>query len=192
MHVELREGDRDVGLLQGVPDAAVQVGQEYREAPGVVDPVAVEHVSTRIRPTLPAPPVAVRQELPKFPGRVPVDGVVGALEVVINQDGGVESAQMRKPVFSQYDQMVVSAAQDWRYQPARLNGVPVKFRHSEAQLAHYGVEMEFNDAIIRQWQLTLAAGVLLIVGARFMLERNRRGAGSGRHPNGTIDSKSEG
>jgi hypothetical protein len=43
-------------------------------------------------------------------------------------------------------------------------GVPVKFRHSEAQLAHYGVEMEFNDAIIRQWLLTLAAGVLLIVG----------------------------
>ena len=43
-------------------------------------------------------------------------------------------------------------------------GVPVKFRHSEIQLAHYGVEMEFNDAIIRQWLLSLAAGVLLIVG----------------------------
>jgi hypothetical protein len=43
-------------------------------------------------------------------------------------------------------------------------GVPVKFRHSEAQLAHYGVEMEFNDVIIRQWLLTLAAGVLLIAG----------------------------
>jgi hypothetical protein len=42
-------------------------------------------------------------------------------------------------------------------------GVPVKFRHSEAQLAHYGVEMEFNDAIIRQWRFTLAAGLLLIV-----------------------------
>jgi hypothetical protein len=43
-------------------------------------------------------------------------------------------------------------------------GVPVKFRHSEAQLAHYGVEMEFNDAIIRQWRLTLVAGLLLIGG----------------------------
>jgi hypothetical protein len=41
-------------------------------------------------------------------------------------------------------------------------GVPVKFRHSEIQLAHYGVEMEFNDAIIRQWLLSLAAGVLLV------------------------------
>jgi hypothetical protein len=46
-------------------------------------------------------------------------------------------------------------------------GVPVKFRHSEAQLAHYGVEMEFNDAIIRQWRYTLAAGLLLIVALGF-------------------------
>ena len=43
-------------------------------------------------------------------------------------------------------------------------GVPVKFRHSEIQLAHYGVEAEFADAIKRQWLLTLAGGVLLIIG----------------------------
>lgn len=42
-------------------------------------------------------------------------------------------------------------------------GVPVKFRHSETELAHYGVEMEFSDAIRRQWGLTLLAGVLLIL-----------------------------
>jgi hypothetical protein len=42
-------------------------------------------------------------------------------------------------------------------------GVPVKFRHSEIQLAHYGVEAEFADAIKRQWLLTLAGGVLLII-----------------------------
>ncbi|MBZ0140811.1 MAG: hypothetical protein K8H87_13720 [Pseudorhodoplanes sp.] len=41
-------------------------------------------------------------------------------------------------------------------------GVPVKYRHSEVQLAHYGVEVEFADAIRRQWLFTLAAGVLLI------------------------------
>jgi hypothetical protein len=43
-------------------------------------------------------------------------------------------------------------------------GVPLKFRHSEIQLAHYGVEMEFNDEIVRQWRYTLLAGVLLIAG----------------------------
>jgi len=43
-------------------------------------------------------------------------------------------------------------------------GVPVKYRHSEIQLAHYGVEAEFADAIRRQWLLTLFAGILLIAG----------------------------
>lgn len=58
-------------------------------------------------------------------------------------------------------------------------GVPVKFRHGEAELAHYGVEMEFNDAIRRQWLLTMLAGVLLIaafaVGLNVTLKR-RTGA----------------
>jgi hypothetical protein len=43
-------------------------------------------------------------------------------------------------------------------------GVPVKYRHSEIQLAHYGVEVEFADAIKRQWLFTIGAGVLLIIG----------------------------
>ena len=42
-------------------------------------------------------------------------------------------------------------------------GVPVRYRHSEQQLAHYGVEMEFNAAIQRQWLLTLFAGLALII-----------------------------
>lgn len=42
--------------------------------------------------------------------------------------------------------------------------VPVKYRHSEIQLAHYGIEMEFADAIRRQWIFTVAGGVLLIIG----------------------------
>lgn len=41
-------------------------------------------------------------------------------------------------------------------------GVPVKYRHSEIQLAHYGVEAEFNDEIRKQWLYTLLAGLLLI------------------------------
>lgn len=43
-------------------------------------------------------------------------------------------------------------------------GVPVKYRHSEIQLAYYGVEAEFADAIRRQWLYTLLAGIVLIVG----------------------------
>jgi len=43
-------------------------------------------------------------------------------------------------------------------------GIPVRARHSEIQLAHYGVEMEFSNEIRHQWLLTLISGVLLIAG----------------------------
>ncbi len=57
-------------------------------------------------------------------------------------------------------------------------GVPVRYRHSEDQLAHYGVEMEFNGPIQRQWALTLLAGILLIAGFGFALNTllGRKGA----------------
>jgi hypothetical protein len=42
-------------------------------------------------------------------------------------------------------------------------GVPVKYRHTEPQLAQYGVEVEFEREIRRQWWLSLVAGLLLIV-----------------------------
>lgn len=42
------------------------------------------------------------------------------------------------------------------------SGIPVAARHSPEQLAVYGVEVEFRDAIRRQWLLTLLAGVALI------------------------------
>ena len=76
------------------------------------------------------PPVVIMQEFPKYPGRVPQGGILGAVDIVIDQTGSVESASMQTPVLSGYDNMVVQAARAWRYQPARVNGQPVKFRKS--------------------------------------------------------------
>jgi hypothetical protein len=42
-------------------------------------------------------------------------------------------------------------------------GVPVKYRHKEEQLAQYGVEVEFEKELTRQWWLSMIAGVLLII-----------------------------
>lgn len=57
-------------------------------------------------------------------------------------------------------------------------GVPVKARHGERQLALYGVEMEFSTEIRRQWLLTLAAGLALIAafGAALVLLTTRKEA----------------
>lgn len=57
-------------------------------------------------------------------------------------------------------------------------GVPVKYRHKEAQLAQYGVEIEFEEEIRRQWWLSLVAGVLLIISFVYavgLLIREREG-----------------
>ncbi|MBI4274492.1 MAG: hypothetical protein HY659_07310 [Rhizobiales bacterium] len=58
-------------------------------------------------------------------------------------------------------------------------GVPVKYRHTEAQLAHYAIELEFSDAIRRQWAITMLAGIVLIAGfgvALNLLLKRKQGA----------------
>ena len=74
------------------------------------------------------PPQTVIQTLPKFPGAVPPRGISGVIEVVVDESGSVESASMVVPVTNSYDKMVMTAASRWLYQPATMNGTPVKFR----------------------------------------------------------------
>jgi hypothetical protein len=73
------------------------------------------------------PPITIRQELPPFTGRVS-GASTGALEIVINEQGLVEAATMREPVNASYDRLAVIATTTWRFRPATLDGVPVKFR----------------------------------------------------------------
>ena len=73
------------------------------------------------------PPTIVSQALPPFPGQVIIPRN-GKLEVVIDEIGAVESAVMSGTVTPNYDLMVIAATKAWRYKPATLNGVPVKFR----------------------------------------------------------------
>jgi tetratricopeptide (TPR) repeat protein len=73
------------------------------------------------------PPVMVRQDIPQFPGRVTFDRA-GVLEVVIDSNGAVESATMLEGVEALYNRLLLAAAKNWMYQPARLDGAPVKYR----------------------------------------------------------------
>ena len=74
------------------------------------------------------PPVAIRQDLPRFTLPVRQGGVSGTVEIVINEAGAVESATMVEPVTPTYDPLVLAAANSWAYQPATVKGAPVKFR----------------------------------------------------------------
>ena len=75
------------------------------------------------------PPSTIRQELPRVPSPFLVQARdKGIIEVIIDELGRVESATIRLSVHPGYDSMLLSAAADWRYRPATLNGESVKFR----------------------------------------------------------------
>jgi hypothetical protein len=73
------------------------------------------------------PPTALKQALPPFPAQLTAASR-GVLELVIDENGAVESATMRESVNPRYDPQLVSAARSWQYKPAMLDGRPVKYR----------------------------------------------------------------
>ena len=52
----------------------------------------------------------------------------GDLEVVVDEAGRVEAARMLRPSHPAYDVDLLDAARDWRFEPARRRGAPVKYR----------------------------------------------------------------
>lgn len=74
------------------------------------------------------PPSVVRQALP--PARRPMRQARGVVEVVIDENGAVESALLRQSIDRAYDSVAIEAIRKWRYKPATREGVPVKFRKS--------------------------------------------------------------
>jgi hypothetical protein len=73
------------------------------------------------------PPVVLRQMMPVL-GDVFAQRQ-GTVEIIINETGLVETARMLLPVNAVYDGLVLAAAKSWRYKPATVDGVAVKFRN---------------------------------------------------------------
>jgi TonB family protein len=73
------------------------------------------------------PPITIRQTVPTYPGRVLLGGTL-LMDIIIDTDGTVESAMMAGQPNPAYDRLVLQAARTWQYQPASLNGKPVKYR----------------------------------------------------------------
>jgi hypothetical protein len=71
-------------------------------------------------------PVAMQQRVPKYPANV-IRPLSGVLEFVVDESGAVQGPMMRVSIDQSYDQMVIAAAKKWLYQPATLDGKPVKF-----------------------------------------------------------------
>lgn len=72
-------------------------------------------------------PATIQQVLPPFQGKVIFAGAA-FIEVLIDENGAVESAALSTPLHPQYDRAALNAAKTWQYRPATFEGVPVKFR----------------------------------------------------------------
>jgi TonB family protein len=72
------------------------------------------------------PPVAISQRMPTavLPGR---RLWTGAVELLIDETGGVQSARMAVPIHPAYDSQLLKAVREWKYRPATKNGVPVRY-----------------------------------------------------------------
>ena len=79
-----------------------------------------EAVSTR--------PVVVKQEIPPwvaFDGASRRQAFSGLLRIRVGADGRVESAELLQRVHPGYDQLLLTAAKSWVYEPATENGIPI-------------------------------------------------------------------
>lgn len=121
----LAHGFRDLSVQSVVPPPAPLPPPPPEAA--APPPVVVAHRVYAQGEANVVPPTIVRQAMPAFPGRSMPRGQ-GVVEVLIDENGAVEAAVMRTPVTTKYDKLVLAAAQTWRYQPATVDGVPVKFR----------------------------------------------------------------
>jgi TonB family protein len=76
-----------------------------------------------------AAPGIIRQDMPRLTPVMKTQAKErGVIEIVIDQYGRVSYAAIRTSVHPMFDAELLSAARDWRYQPATLAGKPVKYR----------------------------------------------------------------
>jgi hypothetical protein len=73
------------------------------------------------------PPTTIRQGLPEYDKRLGPPIGQAKLEIVINEMGIVEQVLLRGSIHPKYDALASAEARMWRYRPATLNGVPVKY-----------------------------------------------------------------
>ena len=89
---------------------------------------------TKAEPSTPkpadiVPPVAIAQALPRATDiTVPLGGPQTILlDIVIDETGHVEKAEVRRSVNRLYETQLVAATRGWRYTPATQGGRPVKY-----------------------------------------------------------------
>ena len=101
---------------------------------GAAPPPAPKPAPTHVNvPPAVVPPVAIRQDVPPFPGDLvqalrngPGTATV-TLELRIAADGHVETAKIVHGLHPVFDQQLIAATSRWKYQPGTIDGRPAEF-----------------------------------------------------------------
>lgn len=73
--------------------------------------------------------MVLKQDVPRVPSQIASQTKErGILEVTIDELGRVVQSTIRMTIHPLFDSQLLAATRDWRYQPATMNGRPVKFR----------------------------------------------------------------
>jgi hypothetical protein len=91
-----------------------------------VPPVADAHLYTSSDPGV-IEPVLVKPYLPVRPRPGISESALGVIEVVVDAHGLVESVHLKSPANRYREKWWLFTAKDWRFDPARRNGMPVRF-----------------------------------------------------------------
>src|SRR5262245_39326339 len=118
----LASGFRDLAAAAAAPPLPAPAPEPVRTPP----PPAVPRIYTSADEAV-VPPIVIRQDLPAYPGQLMI-ARAGMNDLLIDETGVVQTATMTQSINRQYDNLALAAARNWRYRPATLNGVPVKYR----------------------------------------------------------------
>jgi TonB family protein len=124
----LASGFLDLSVAAAVPPAPEPAKAEVPPPAPVQAVPAPAHIWNAEEPGV-VVPVALKQDVPRVPSSIASHTRDrGLLEIVIDEQGRVVNITLRSSVHPVYDPLLMGAARQWRYQPATVAGVPVKFR----------------------------------------------------------------
>lgn len=95
---------------------------------GAREPAPAAGAATSVARVTVTPAESIQQAIPSWQPRDPFASgrdFVGAVRVVIDETGRVTTATIERSIHPEYDRLLLTAAQRWRYKPATRNGTQV-------------------------------------------------------------------
>ena len=117
------------GLPRGTPVPAPMPAAQAAQAPGAAGTVAAGSViySREDSPRV-VPPTLVSPRLPTVPASGTATSSAPEVDVVVAASGEVESVKLVGGQTTALSGMQISTVKAWRFQPASMNGQPVRYR----------------------------------------------------------------